>query len=152
MEIREVNINKTEFIDLLLIGDEDEAMINRYLEQSTIFVLYDNDILTSICAVMKIDSDTVEIKNLATYPQYRNKGYASKLLDFVFDRYKKDFKAVILGTGENEKTLNFYKKRGFIQTRKIKNFFTDNYSHPIFENGKQLIDMIYLTKSLTERE
>lgn len=146
MEIREVNSNKEDFMEILLIGDEEVSMINKYLEQSTIFALYDNDILTSICAVTEIDSETVEIKNLATYPQYRNKGYASKLLDFVFDRYKKDFKTVILGTGENEKTLNFYKKRGFVQNRRIKNFFTDNYSHPIFENGKQLTDMIYLKK------
>ncbi len=146
MEIKEVNSNKTDFMEILLVGDEEVSMINRYLEQSTIFALYDNDILTSICAVMEIDAETVEIKNLATYPQYRNKGYASALLDFVFDRYKKDFKAVILGTGENEKTLRFYKKRGFVETRRIKNFFTDNYSHPIFENGKQLVDMIYLKK------
>lgn len=146
MEIKEVNSNKTDFMEILLVGDEEVSMINRYLEQSTIFALYDNDILTSICAVMEIDAETVEIKNLATYPQYRNKGYASALLDFVFDRYKKDFKAVILGTGENEKTLRFYKKRGFVETRRIKIFFTDNYSHPIFENGKQLVDMIYLKK------
>ena len=146
MEIKEVNSNKEDFMEILLIGDEEVSMINKYLEQSTIFALYDNDILTSICAVTEIDSETVEIKNLATYPEYQNKGYASKLLNFVFDRYKKDFKAVILGTGENETTLNFYKKRGFIQTRRIKNFFTDNYSNPIFENGKQLTDMIYLKK------
>lgn len=152
MEIREVNSNKEDFMEILLIGDEDVSMINKYLEQSTLFVLYDNNIMTSICAVMEIDSETVEIKNLATYPEYQNKGYASALLDFVFDRYKKNFKTAILGTGENEKTLRFYKKRGFVQTRRIKNFFTDNYSNPIFENGKQLVDMIYLTKSLTERE
>ena len=149
MEIREVNYNKEDFMEILLIGDEEVSMINKYLEQSNLFVLYDNNILTSICAVMEIDSETVEIKNLATYLQYRNKGYASKLLDFVFDRYKKKFKAVILGTGENETTLNFYEKRGFVQTRRIKNFFIDNYSHPIFENGKQLVDMIYLKKIIS---
>ena len=149
MEIREVTSNKADYMEILLIGDEDESMINKYLEQSTFFVLYDNDILTSICAVIEIDSETVEIKNLATYPEYQNKGYASKLLDYVCNRYKEKFRTVILGTGENETTLNFYKKRGFVETRRIKNFFTDNYSHPIVENGKQLVDMIYLKKSLT---
>ncbi len=149
MEIREVTSNKADYMEILLIGDEDELMINKYLEQSTFFVLYDNDILTSICAVIEIDSETVEIKNLATYPEYQNKGYASKLLDYVCNRYKEKFRTVILGTGENETTLNFYKKRGFVETRRIKNFFTDNYSHPIVENGKQLVDMIYLKKSLT---
>lgn len=149
MEIREVTSNKADYMDILLIGDEDESMINKYLEQSTFFVLYDNDILTSICAVIEIDSETFEIKNLATYPEFQNKGYASKLLDYVCNRYKEKFRTVILGTGENETTLNFYKKRGFVETSRIKNFFTDNYSHPIVENGKQLVDMIYLKKSLT---
>ncbi len=148
MEIRKVISNKTDFMDILLVGDEDEAMINKYLGSSKLFALYDNDILTSICAVMEIDFETVEIKNLATYPEYQNKGYASKLLDYVCNRYKEKFKTVILGTGENETTLNFYKKRGVVQTRRVKNFFTDNYSHPIFENGKQLVDMIYLEKFL----
>ena len=146
MEIREIRENKTEFMDLLLIGDEEETMINRYLDRSTLFVVYDSGKPVSLCAVIKIDSDTIEIKNLATFPEYQNKGYATKLLNFVFDKYKKAYNTVILGTGENEKTLNFYKKRGFIQTRRVKNFFTDNYSHPIFEDGKQLVDMIYLKK------
>lgn len=132
----------------MLIGDEEEAMIRKYLDQSTLFALYDENKLTSVCAVIHIDDNTVEIKNLATYPEYQNKGCASKLLDFVFNRYKKYFKSIILGTGENEKTLSFYKKRGFIETRRIRNFFIDNYSHPIFEDGKQLTDMIYLEKQL----
>ena len=144
MEIREIRENKTAFMDLLLIGDEDEAMINRYLEPSTLFVLYDSENPVSLCAVIKIDSKTIEIKNLATYPQYQNKGYASALLDFVYDKYKN--KALILGTGENEKTLRFYRKRGFVEFDIIKNFFTENYSNPIFENGRQLVDLIYLKK------
>ena len=149
MEIKEIGENKFEFIALLLIGDEEESMINRYLEQSTLFVLYDKGKLVSLCAVIKADSDIIEIKNLATYPQYRNKGYASALLDFVYDKYKNECKALILGTGENEKTLRFYKKRGFTEFGRVRNFFTDNYTHPIFENGKQLVDMIYLKKSVS---
>ena len=149
MEIKEIGENKFEFIDLLLIGDEEASMINRYLEQSTLFVLYDKGKLVSLCAVIKADSDIIEIKNLATYPQYRNKGYASALLDFVYDKYKNECKALILGTGENEKTLRFYKKRGFTEFGRVRNFFTDNYTHTIFENGKQLIDMIYLKKSVS---
>ena len=90
MEIKEIGENKFEFIDLLLIGDEEESMINRYLEQSTLFVLYDKGKLVSLCAVIKADFDIIEIKNLATYPQYRNKGYASALLDFVYDKYKNE--------------------------------------------------------------
>ena len=146
MKIKEIKENKIEFMELLLIGDEEESMINSYLDQSTLFVAYDNREPVAVCAVIKSDFCTIEIKNLATYPKYQNQGYASALLDFVYNRYKETFKAFILGTGENEKTLNFYKNRGFIEFDRIKNFFIDNYSHPIFENGKQLTDMIYLKK------
>ena len=47
-----------------------------------------------------------------------------------------------------EKTLNFYKKRGFIEYTRIRDFFIQNYPHPIIENGVQLKDMIYLKKDL----
>ena len=149
MKIYEITTNQFDYMDILLIGDEEEKMVNKYLKESTIFALYEGKILVSVCAVEEINSDTVEIKNLATYPEYRNKGYATELIDFVCDKYKNTFQYIILGTGENEKTLNFYKKRGFVETHRIKNFFVDNYSHPIIENGKQLKDMIYLKKSIT---
>lgn len=148
MEIKEITENKIDYTDILLVGDEDEKMIDKYLEQSTLFALYDNDALTSVCAVVIQDDETVEIKNIATYPEYQNKGYASALIDFAGNKYKSKFKYLILGTGENDKTLAFYKKRGFWETHRIKNFFVENYPHPIFENGKQLTDMIYLKKIL----
>ena len=148
MKIKEITINKTDYMDILLIGDEDKKMINKYLEQSILYALYENNVLTSVCTVVEIDNETIEIKNLATYPQYQNKGYATALINFVCNKYKTNFKYLILGTGENNKTLNFYKKHGFQETHKLKNFFIDNYTHPIFENGKQLVDMIYLKKFL----
>ncbi len=148
MKIKKFTENKSDLMEILLIGDEDERMIAKYLDKSTIFAVYEQENLISACAVMKIDNETVEIKNIATFQAYQNKGYASILLDFVCKTYKKDFKFIILGTGENRHTLSFYKKRGFVETHRIKNFFINNYSHPIFEDGKQLTDMIYLKKSL----
>ena len=109
MEIKEIIENKFEFIDLLLIGDEDEKMIDKYLEQSTLFVLYDRGKLASSCAAIKVDSDTIEIKNLATYPQYQNNGYASALMNFVCNKYRKEFQYLILGTGEIRKLSVFIK-------------------------------------------
>lgn len=109
MQIKEIIKNKADFMDILLIGDEDENMINKYINQSTIFALYVNSTLTSVCAIIKVDNETAEIKNLSTYPEYQNRGYASTLIDFVCNKYKTEFKYLILGTGENNKTLKFYK-------------------------------------------
>lgn len=147
MIIKEIHSNKKEYLNILLIGDEDEDMIDKYLDESRLFVLFKNNTAICACAVIKIDDKTAEIKNLATVFEFQNKGFASRMLDFIFEKYK-NFEKIILGTGENEKTLNFYKKRGFFETGRIKNFFTDNYKKPIFENGKQLVDMICLEKKL----
>ena len=35
MKIREVNENKKQFISLLLLADEQESMVDRYLEKGT---------------------------------------------------------------------------------------------------------------------
>ena len=55
---------------------------------------------------------------------------------------------MLVGTGESPLTLTFYGQCGFTYSHRIKNFFTDHYDHPMFEDGKQLVDMIYLKKQL----
>ncbi|MEG1931452.1 MAG: hypothetical protein RR131_10000 [Anaerovorax sp.] len=42
----------------------------------------------------------------------------------------------------------FYQSCGFVPSHRIKNFFIDHYHHPIFEDGKQLVCRIYLSKDL----
>ena len=51
---------------------------------------------------------------------------------------------LLVGTGETPLTISFYKNCGFRESHRVKNFFIDNYDHPIFEDGIQLKDMIYL--------
>lgn len=34
-------------------------------------------------------------------------------------------------------------------SHRLKNFFTDNYDHPIYEDGKLLTDMVYLRKDFS---
>ena len=43
MEIKKVISDKKEFLELLLLADEQESMIDRYLERGDMFVLYDKD-------------------------------------------------------------------------------------------------------------
>ena len=44
MKIREVDENKKQFIALLLLADEQESMVDRYLEKGTMYVLEDGDV------------------------------------------------------------------------------------------------------------
>jgi len=148
MEVKMIKENKKKYIDLLLLADEQENMIDKYLERGEMFALYDDD-LKSICVVTK-ETDTIyEIKNIATYEKYQNRGYGKKLINYILEYYKNsDCKTMLVGTGDIEFIISFYESCGFKISHRVKNFFIDNYDHPMFENGKQLIDMVYLKKDL----
>jgi len=147
MRIEKITNNKKQYLDLLLLADEQEDMIDRYLESGDMFALYDDD-LKSVCVVIETDKETCELKNIATYKKYQGKGYAKALIKFVSDYYKNTYKTMFVGTGDTPGILSFYESCGFRKSHSIKNFFTDNYDHSMFEEGVQLIDMIYLKKRL----
>jgi len=144
MEIKKINKNKDDYMDLLLLGDEQENMIKKYLYIGDLFALYDNADLKTVCVVTKEDNGTYEIKNLATYEKYHGKGYGTHMLKYIIAEYKNKCRKLLLGTGEIDKILSYYENFGFVYSHKIKNFFVDNYDHEMFEEGKQLIDMVYL--------
>lgn len=149
MPIRQILSNKKQYLDLLLLADESEDMIDKYLPHGDLFALYDDD-LKSVCVVAPIDSETCELKNIATYPKYQGKGYGTDLINYIFDFYKNQYKYMLVGTGEVPSILAFYESFGFKETHRIKNFFTDNYPHPMYEGDIQLVDMIYLKAVITE--
>lgn len=147
MEIKRIEENKKQFMDLLLLADEQESMIDKYLERGDLFALYDNG-LKSICVVTGESPDTCELKNIATYEAWHGKGYGSRLIQYISEFYKDKYKTMIVGTGDLPFILHFYEKNGFCLSHRIHNFFTDNYDHPMFEDGIQLVDMVYLKKEL----
>lgn len=145
MEIKKITSNKKQFLDLLLLADEQESMIDKYLERGDLYALYDDD-LKSICVVTEESSEVCVLKSLATYRKYQKQGYARKLIEHIFEEYRSKYKTMLVGTGDVDEILSFYQKRGFVISHRKKDFFVDNYDHPIFENGKQLRDMVYLKK------
>ena len=147
MEIREIKKNKKQFISLLLLADEQENMIDRYLDRGAMFVLDDGGV-RSECVVTDEGEGVLEIKNIATYPADQGKGYASSLIQYVAEKYRDQFSVLRVGTGDSPATVPFYEKLGFVRVGCIKNFFRDNYNHPIIENGVQLVDMIILQRRL----
>ena len=147
MKVREVNENKKQYISLLLVADEQESMVDRYLERGTMYVLEDGNVKAE-CVVTDEGNKILEIKNLATNPDFQHQGYAQKLVEFIEQKYRGQFDILQVGTGDSPLTLPFYEKIGFRVSGRKRNFFVDNYDHPIFEAGKQLVDMIYLQKRL----
>lgn len=150
MQIFEIRENKKAHLPLLLLADEQENMIDRYLERGTMYVL-EEDGIKAECVVTDEGNGILEIKNLATDPAFQKRGYARKLLEFVAEQYAGRFSTMLVGTGDSPLTIPFYEKCGFVPSHIIENFFTDNYDHPIIENGVLLKDMVYLKKPLKEK-
>ena len=140
--------NKKRFLNLLLLADEQESMIDRYLERGEMFVLYKNEIPVAACVITDEGDNVCEIKNIAVLPQYQRQGYGRRLIDFLFEHYKKSYRVMLVGTGDTFSTIYFYEHCGFVRSHRLPGFFTDHYDHPIFEEGKQLVDMVYLKKEL----
>jgi len=147
VEIKLINEDKKRFMDLLLLADEQKSMIDKYLERGELFALYDGE-LRSVCVVTGESSDTCELKNIATYEKWHGMGYGSKLIGHISAYYKDKYKTMLVGTGDVPWIVRFYENNGFQLSHRIQNFFTDNYDHPMFEDGVQLVDMVYLKKEL----
>ena len=149
MNVAIINDNKKAFLDLLLLADEQEDMIDKYLDRGTLFALYDDD-LKSICVVTSEGNNTFEIQSLATYPQFQRKGYARYLINHVCDYYRDKGTTMILGTGDTPVIIRFYENSGFVISHRLENYFIEHYNEPIFEHGVQLQDKVYMKRKLGE--
>lgn len=147
MTITKVTDNKKAYFDLLLLADEQEDMIDRYLDRGTMYILEDHGVKCE-CVVTDEGNGVLEIKNIATAPAVQGKGYGKKLIDFLVQTYSGQYAVLQVGTGDSPMTIPFYEKCGFVRSHTLPNFFTDNYDHPIYECGVQLVDMIYLQRKL----
>ncbi len=149
MEIREIMTEKKQVLPLRLLADEQESMIDTYLERGTLYAMYDDgrEDAVAVCVVTD-EGDAAEIKNLAVTPAYQRKGYGRKMIAFVKEQTRGKFSVLMTGTGDSPLTVPFYEACGFVRSHVVKDFFLEHYDHPIYEAGKQLTDMVYLKMEL----
>lgn len=149
MTIRQVKTDKKALLGLLLLADEQEDMVERYLERSEMYVLEEEGRVIAQCAVTGEGAGVLELKSLSVLPEFQKKGYGKALIRFVEETYRGRFCLLQVGTGDSPLTLPFYHRCGFVESHRIQDFFTQNYDHPIIEGGVLLTDMVYLCKPLT---
>lgn len=147
MNITQLSDNKKQYIDLLLLADEQESMIDRYLERGDMFVLEDNGV-KAVCVVTNEGDGVCELKNIAVTPTFHRQGYGKRLINYLFTHYSGKYNQMIVGTGDVPSAVGFYKSCGFEYSHRIENFFTDNYDHQMIEDGVLLRDMIYLKRKI----
>ncbi len=147
MRIIKISTGKEQYMDLLLLADEQESMVQRYLEKGEMYVL-DDEGTKAVSIVANQGQGILELKNLAVEPQAQRQGYGKAMISFLVDKYRGRYQILQVGTGDSPLTIPFYQNCGFQKSHRVKDFFLQYYDHPIIEAGVQLRDMIYLQRKL----
>lgn len=151
MNIQLITNDKKRFLSLLLLADEQESMIDRYLERGELFVMrsMQEAEVIAVAVVTNEGNGVYELKTLAVTPACQRKGYGRQMVEYLCRHYADVCHRLLVGTGESRQTIDFYENCGFTYSHTVADFFTLNYDHPIVEDRKELKDMIYFQKDLT---
>ena len=144
MALRRIDAERRRYLPLLLLGDDQESLIDGYLDRCDLYAWEEDGEVRAICAAERTAPDVVEIRNLAVSPERRRRGLGRRLLLAVCGQYPG--RAAVLGPGEVPGTLAFYRACGFAPAGRVENYFPAHYDHPIMEEGVTLRDQIILRR------
>ena len=143
MRLLEVPIERRwNYKNLLLLADPEEQAVQKYLFEGDMYVLQVDGQDVCEAVICRTAPSECELMNLATREDMQGRGYASTLAHLLMKQYSETCSIMRVGTSEDGRA--FYRRLGFQDELIRKNFFLDNYEHPIFENGRQCTDMYCL--------
>ena len=148
MEIIKITQNRERYLPLLLLADEQYDMLLKYLHRGDMYAMHEGGAAVAVCIVTDEGGGVAEIKNLAVAPKYRRTGCGRRMVEFIKGICRGTHSRLQVGTGDSPLTVPFYEACGFRRGRTVKNFFTQNYDHPITEGGVLLRDMVYFELEL----
>ena len=145
---RRIRENPKRYLSLLLLADEQESMIDRYLSRGEMTVLEIRGEVLGEIVVTDEGSGVLEIKSLAVAPTAQRRGYGRALVEHARRAYADRYSTLRVGTGDSPLTVPFYERCGFVRAGVIPDFFTEHYAHPIVEAGVLLRDMVILERPM----
>ncbi len=150
LHIRPIGAHEPIPYDLLLSADPSESALGIYLPYATIYLAFINDELIGQYVLLPIEPDAIEIKNIAVADAWQGKGIGKQLLkDAIRRATDAGYKTLSIGTSNASiGQLYLYQQQGFELSGLKMDFFIDNYTEPIYENGIQCKHMLMLTKVL----
>ena len=150
IEIQTIEHDRERFLDLLLLADPSQEMIQQYIAEGHLFVLFEEGEPYGVVHLIPQTNYIMEIKNIAVKEEAQGRGYGRRLLRHALEFCQRQgYEKVVVGTGNSSmNNLAFYQKAGFRFLSIIRDYFTDHYNEPIFEQGIQCRDMILLEADL----
>lgn len=115
MKIQKVIDHKKAYLNLLLLADEQEDMIDRYLERGTMYVLEDDGVKAE-CVVTDEGGGILELKNIAVATDCQGKGYGKALINFLVRTYREQYTVLQVGTGDSRPRSRFMNPAAFAGT------------------------------------
>jgi len=131
------------------MADEQEDMIDRYLDRGDMFVMEVANAPVAVCVVTDEGDGVFEVQNIAVAPSRQRHGHGSRMLQHVVDHYRGRARSLLAGTGDVPLTVRFYQSCGFVFDHRVPRGIADAYDHPVFEGDVQLIDKIYFRLDLS---
>lgn len=136
---------------LLLLGDEDEAMLARYANTGDLLVAFDDGQPVGVALFVPVSKDIIELKNLAVAPEFQHRGIGAHLIQMGLKNYAGHYQEMLVGTGDRDvENIQFYQHQGFVQSGVRKDFFKQ-YAQLILVDGVPLNDMILFTQAVPVR-
>jgi ribosomal protein S18 acetylase RimI-like enzyme len=148
--IRPMRPDETPPYALLLLADPSQQVLETYLHDAELFLCIYNKEVIGVYALLPLDSESLEIKNIAIDEAYQGKGLGQYLLEHAAQKARaRGYRKLFIGTANSSTgQLYLYQKVGFELCEVKFNFFTDQYPTPIFENGIQAKHLVMLCKEL----
>lgn len=139
-----------DLLELLLLADPSREMLESYLKSGRVYTGFLEGKLVGVLVLNEISPGVQEIKNIAVIEEQQGKGYGRKLLGFAEEEARRlKAKELYIGTGNSSlQQLKLYQQMGFRMKEVRRDFFTEGYAEPLFENGIQCRDMIILSKEI----
>lgn len=141
--------NRESYKPLLLMADEDEAMLNRYIQQGDLYEVRIAEDIIGVALFIPVDEQTIELKNIALRQTYRGQGIAKEMIFQAETLFKRDgYIRMTVGTANSSiNNIALYQKMGF-RLYEVKRDFFYTYKKTIVEHGIQAHDLWMFEKAL----
>ena len=92
-------------------GNYPKRLYKALMNSSTVLTVWDDDFLVGLIRVLDDTEMLAQIHYVLVHPDYQGKGIASKMLEYIKEKYKGFMYLEVMP--EDKKNMSFYRKNGF---------------------------------------